>query len=952
MSYRLLPYRLLCSTMFSAALLAASACHAAIDLDAKIPPGPQVKVGKLANGLTYYIQRNGKPEHRLELRLAVKAGSVLEDDDQLGLAHFTEHLAFNGSTHFRKQELVTYLQSIGVKMGADLNATTSYDETTYILPVPTGRKEDVEKAFTILEDWAHGLTLDAADIDKERTIVLEELRLHKGIQQRIDKVVMPKLFAGSRYPQRDPIGNEELIRTFKPDTLRRFYRDWYRPDLMAVVAVGDIDPADAERAIAAHFGGLANPAAERARTYDDIRTKTDTEAVVLTDPEMTSNIVSLQYPVRFAPDAGTYGGYREKLVQGLFTLMLNLRLAELAQAPTPPFLGAGAGVASLTTRHKAYTATATLGAGGSAPALAALMQEQARVRQYGFTAPELERASKIMLSSFERGYNERTTTNSATFAAEYIRNFLAGEPIQGIEAERALVQTMLPGIALGEIDAYARRTLAQDSGKLVLYIGGTATPAPAGPQLLADALQADHAPVAARTEKQLASRLMEPPAQPGAIVAESIDKTLGLTRLTLSNGVKVILKPTAFSKEQVLLSARRYGGQTLFDPVDIVNARYASAVVKTMGLKDFSPLDLGKVLAGRTASIDLSLNTYTDDVRGASGSSRDDIETMLQMLWQRFAGVRRDEGLYRTFIASQRELLRNRLAQPEARFSDVVIDTVYAHHAYEPRALVPAELDQLSLDRGIAIYRQRFASAKNMTFILVGDFEIDKIKPLLASYLGTLPTPDLALAYRDVGLGFAHGVVRKEVDAGTEPKSLVSLTFTGPATWSLPESRRLYFLTEVMNLRIYSVLREKLGLIYGGAMGSGMQRIPSGRYSIGTTLPTGPEKVDQLVAALFAEIARLKADGPEPAELDKVKESWRQGYARRQRENGFWLNGLEESELDGTDPSQLITQAREVDALTAADIQRAAQRYFDTANYVQVVLNPQKPALTTTAARN
>jgi zinc protease len=670
--------QLLRAAVLAALLAPASFVHAAADPAAAVPVGPQVKVGHLPNGLTYYIQRNARPEHRLELRLVVKAGSVLEDEDQRGLAHFLEHMAFQGSQHFQKHELVSYLQSIGVKFGADLNAYTSFDQTVYMLPVPTERKEYVEQGFNVLEDWAHGLRLDDADIDKERSVVLEELRLGKGAGERINKALLPKLFNGSRYAERLPIGKEEIIRNARPEALRRFYHDWYRPDLMAVVVVGDIDPLEAEQMVKAHFAGLKNPAQERARTYPEIPPLAGTEALVLTDKEITTNSVSLRYPVRYDPDRGTYGDYRDTMIERMFGLMLSQRLGELSQQPTPPFMGAGAGMSQLSPSYKGFAASAALGAGGSAPALAALLQEQQRVRQYGFAAPELERVRKAILHNYERVYNERNTTNSSAYVDEYTRNFLAGEPIPGIEAEYKLVQEMLPGIGLDEINAFARKTVPADAGKLVLYIGAERkeSPAPQGDQLLAEVKAAEHGTVSAREEKALASELMMRPAKPGSIVEETEDKRLGLTRLTLSNGVKVILKPTDFQKDQVLLAAHRFGGQTLFDAKDLPNARFASTVASVMGLKDFAPTDLQKMLAGRSAGVGLSLGDISDDVSGASGSSQADMETMFQMLWLRFSGVRRDEGLYKSFMGKQQEMLRNRLATPEARYGDVLVDTL------------------------------------------------------------------------------------------------------------------------------------------------------------------------------------------------------------------------------------------------------------------------------------
>ncbi|SDD42928.1 zinc protease [Massilia sp. PDC64] len=942
------PFR---ATVLAAALATLLPATAAVDLDARIPVGPQVKVGKLANGLTYYIQKNGKPEHRVELRLVVKAGSVLEDDDQQGLAHMVEHLAFNGSTHFKKQELVSYLQSIGVKFGADLNAYTGPDETVYMLPVPTDRKENVETAFTVLEDWAHGVTLAADDIEKERAIVLEEARLRKGAGERLQKALAPKRYNGSRYAQREPIGKEDVIRTAPPEALRRFYRDWYRPDLMAVIVVGDIEPAEAERLINLHFAGLTNPPQPRARTYPAIAARTATEAFVFADEELPGSSIELGYPIRFEPNPGTYGSYRAKVVDSLATMLLSLRLRELTQQANPPFLGAAARTVPVTARHKSFTVGAALGAGGVAPAVAAVEQELQRVRQFGFTEAELERVRKSSLNAMEGALKQRDTTDSGRYVAEYQRNFLAGESIPGIEAEFRLVQELLPGITVADLNAAARKAFPADAAKLVVFAGNTkAAPAPTTAQLLAADAAAAQATVADRAEKKVAQSLMDRPAAPGRVVAETRDETLGLTRLTLSNGVQVVLKPTAFREDEVLLGATRYGGQTLVDVKDLPNARAATGLAMSMGIKDLAPADLMKVLAGRRAQVTLGMSDYTDDIGGRSASGAQDLETMFQMLWLRFDGVRRDEALYKAYMGGLGEMVRNRAAAPEQRFAEAVADTLYGRHPYEARRPTQEDIARIDLDRSLAVYRQRFSSAKGLTFVVVGDFDVAAIKPLVTAYLGTLPTPDLPLAYRDVGLRIAKGVVKKDVHAGTEPKSIVSLTFAGPAAWSPADSMRMNALIEVMNLRVNAVLREKLGLIYAGQLAGALHMIPYEHYEISTQLPTGPEKVDQLVAALFAEIDSVKANGPTQAELDKVKANWRVGYERAQHENGYWLQHLQLSLLQGQPLARLLTIMDEVDALTVADVQTAAQRYFDKDNYVQVVLLPEAAEKTARAS--
>jgi zinc protease len=940
------------TAMFAAVLIAIQPANAAVDLASSIPAGPQVKVGKLPNGLTYYIQRNGKPEHRLELRLVVKAGSVLEEDDQQGLAHMLEHLAFNGSTHFKQHELVSYLESIGVKFGADLNAYTSFDETVYMLPVPTDRKENVEQAFTVLEDWAHGVTMADEAVDKERSIVLEEARTRKGAAERVRKVLMPRIFNDAVYSRRDPIGKENVIRTFKPDAVRRFYRDWYRPDLMAVVVVGDIEPAEAEHLVQTHFAGLVNPVVERPRNYPAIPPVTKSEAVVVIDAEIPVNTVTLRYPVRYTPDLGTYGSYRDRIIENLSVLMLNQRMAEMTQQANPPFLGGGTGIDSVTPRHKAFIATAVLGASGPTPAINALLQEQQRVCRFGYSAVELERSRRAFLSAMERGFNARSTTDSSSYVNEYQRNFLAGESIPGIEAEFRLAQDFLPAITLEEVNSYARRTFPAEAGKLVVYVGGTkGGPAPGGDQLLAEVAAAEHIQVVARDEKMLATRLMDRPVMSGRIVEESHDERLGLTWLTLSNGVKVILKPTAFRKDEVQLAALRYGGESLFEAIDLTNGRSASTLVGMMGLKDYSPTDLQKILAGRNAWVTVSLNSYLDSIAAGSGSSAEDLETMFQMIWLRFNGVRRDENLYKSFMGKMTEAIRNRLAVPEQRFGDAVVDTLYAGHPYEPRQPTPEEVAHIDLDRSIALYRQRFSSAKGLTFTIAGDFDVAKIKPLITSYLGTLPTPDLLLSYRDVGLRFAKGVVKKEVKAGTEPKSFVSLNFTGPTTWSPAESLRMTALVDVLNLRVTSVLRDKLGLIYSGNVSGEVSYVPYHHYTIQISLPTGPEKVEPMTTAMFNEIDRLKADGPTQEELDKVKANWHQSYQRSQQENSYWVWGLQGALLDGTNPARLLTIQDEAAAITEGDVRATARRYLNKENYVQVVLNPEAPLKTASISK-
>lgn len=923
-------------------LVSISGAHAAINLNDPIPVEPRVQTGKLANGLTYYIQKNARPEKRLELRLVVKAGSILEDDDQQGLAHFVEHMGFNGSKHFKKNDLIAYLQSVGVKFGPDLNASTSFDETIYILPIPTDKKENVALGFQVLEDWAHGLTLDADAIDLERGVLIEELRNRKGAQDRMSRATLPKLFNGSRYAERHPAGKEDVIKNAPYEAVRRFYKDWYRPDLMAVVVVGDIEPAAAEALIKAHFAGLKNPVKARPRTYAPIPPRTEVDALVVTDKEASINSLMLRYPVREKLRSNTLADYQAMLVKNLFSVMLNQRLQELAQLPEPPFVRAASGLGNLGKGYEAFFSQATPGKGGAGPAIHALIQENARVRRYGFSASELSYGKKLLVRGVEKAYSERDKTDSGRYVAEYMRAFLDGESIPGIENEYNYVREMLPALTLDDVNRYARATIPSDAAKLVTFTGAdnADAPAPTQPSLLAALAAAEAAPVKPREEKLYAESLMARPPAAGTIVAEAEDKALGLTRLTLSNGVKVILKPTDFKNDEVVMRGVRYGGRTLFGQDDVITARYAAGVVSSMGLASHAPSDLRQILAGKTVSVSVTMSDHTEHVTGNAG--RADVEALLQYVHLRLTASRRDEGLYKTYLGAVKEGVRNALSRPEAVLFETLKTTLYNDHPYVPKTPRPEDLEKLGLDRSITLYKERFMSAKDMTFIFVGSFDTAAVKPLLATYLGSLPTPDIPVAFKDVGIRPVTGVVKKEVRRGIEDKSLIALSFTGQATYSNTERLRLKTLIEVLKLRVTDVLREKQALIYTSQLNGTLSHVPYGHYEIDAFLPTAPDKVDKVLAALFAEIELLKNNGPDIGDLNKVKQNTLQATQRGMRENGVWASWLESSVFTGADIAVLLAQDKDVDAFTVADLKAAARRYFKTDNYVQVVLYPEK----------
>jgi len=932
----------LCKTLIAASFLIFSWCaQGASNLSDPIPLDPDLKEGVLPNGLHYYILKNGKPEKHVELRLVVKAGSILEDDDQQGLAHFTEHMEFDGSKHFQKHELISYLQSIGVKFGADLNAYTSFDETVYILPIPTDKKENLETGFRVLEDWAQGASLKDDAIVAEAPVVLEELRLGRGAEERMGRKLLPEEFDGSLYASRLPIGKEDILKTFKHDTLRRFYRDWYRPDLQAVVVVGDIEPAQAEKMIREHFGHLKNPAQERPRNYARIAARSESRAIVVTDKEATNNAVTIRYPSRKVPPDTTVGDYRKSLVRTLYTTMLNEHLHELTQQADAPFLAGFSGIGSIAPEYESFSTTVIVGRAGIEPAIKAAVEESERVRRFGFGADELERAKRGLLRNYEDAYKEKDKSDSASHAAELIRHFLVQESVPGIAGEYAYASEFMPGISLDEVNAYAK-TMTPDATvpKLVAYTGSSkdGETVPTEASLLQWVANAEQTAVAAKEEKKLATSLMTDAPKAGKIVAEKENKELGLDELTLSNGVKVILKPSDFQNDQVLMSAARFGGQSLYDEKDKYSAQYASAVTGAMGMAQFTPIDLGKILSGKTARASVSLSGNSDQIGGASSS--DDIETMLQLLYLRMTSPRQDPALFSAYVSSRQDSARNAMSRPEAVFQDSLQSTLYSNNPRAGHIPKPEDFAQIDMARASAIAQERFGSAYGLTFIFVGSFDTAKIKPLLETYLASLPATPLATNYRDLGVRPVSGVVKKDVRVGSEPKSSVTLTFTGPAKYSLAENTRFYLMIEAINIKIIDDIREKMSLIYGGGMSGAFDRIPYENYRIGATLPCGPENVDKVIAAVFSEIDQMKQNGPSQLDLDKVKRALLEQHKIDLRTNTYWQNYLQDATLYGTDPANVLTFEKRINDVTVDDLKEAAKRYFNTANYVQAVQYP------------
>lgn len=909
----------------------------------KLPIDPSVKVAKLANGLTYYIKKNSRPEKKIELRLIINAGSILEDDDQQGLAHFTEHMAFNGTRNFKKNDLVSYLQSIGVEFGADLNAETGFNETIYILPIPTDKQENIEKGFQILEDWASTVSFDDADIDKERGIVLEESRLGKGADDRMFRKVYPKLFEGSKYAERLPIGKDDILKTFKYDAIKRFYKDWYRPDNMAVIVVGDIDPAEAEKLIKKHFEKLTKPAKAKPRLEAEIPARKTSEGLVVTDKEATNHVLGIYYANKRSKEETTVGDYRDYVIRRLFSSVLGQRMRELTQKADPPFVFGGSNISGFVRGYEGFQSFAYLSKGGVEPAITALIQEGERARQFGFTAAEIERTKKMMMKGMELAYNERDKTESASLVQEYIGNFLEKEIIPGIENEYNYFKQFLNGITLEEVNLFASKNIPTGKDpKIVVLTGPEAAgfTIPSNEQLLSMAEGAATVAVKPYEEKALASALLDKMPSPGTITAEKTNSPLNTTQITLSNGVNVILKPTDFKNDQVVMAATRFGGQHLYDAKDRTNTEFASTLVGQMGIGNFSPTDLGKFLAGKSVNVSTRIGSISETVNGQCSSN--DLETMLQLTYLYFTQPRKDVEIFNSFINKQQALYQNMTADPEFVFQDSVLKILYKDHPWAPKLPKAEMFTRIDLKRALEIYKERFSSASGFTFVIVGAFDLNTIKQLLAAYLGALPATGAKSSFKDAGVRPVKGPLKKEIRKGTEPKSLVRIMWNGEVPYSSGENLKLQAVVEALNIKIIEKLREELGQIYGGGVYGSLSRYPYANFVAGVSFPCGPENVAKLTEATLAEIEKMKTNGPSPEDLSKVKETWKQQYQVSLRENAFWVRQLIQSVENGTDATNVLSYEKRVDALTGKDLKDAANKYFDTKNYVQFVLDPEQ----------
>ncbi|RXM37998.1 peptidase M16 [Chryseobacterium sp. CH21] len=895
-----------------------------------IPVDPSVRIGTLSNGMKYYIKKNALPEKKVEFRLAINAGSILEDENQRGLAHFMEHMNFNGTKNFPDNKLVDFLQSIGVKFGQHLNAYTSFDETVYMLPVPLDKPGNLDAGLKVMEDWAFNATLSDEHINKERGVVLEELRLGLGPDKRMRDKYFPKLLYKSKYTERLPIGKKEVLENFKPDLIRQFHQDWYRPDLMALVVVGDINVDEIEKKIKDNFSKYKNPSKPKERKSFDLPNHKESLVAIETDPDATGS--GVQFIIKdsetYQPDV-TIQQYDQSLVEGLVNIMLNSRLAELVNSTKPPFTSGSVYHGGTYARSKeAFQGSASTKDGDQLNALKVLLEEVERAKRFGFTQSELNRAKDQMLSSYEWAYNNKDKYESSELVDGYIGNFLRQDPMPGITWGYEHLKQVLPTVELSQTNEIIKKRVKDDS-RVIIMTGpkkdNIKMPTEAMVLNTFDAVKmADLKPY---EEKAKAESLIKPFKSEAKIAKTETDAKLGTTTWILSNGAKVTFKKTDFKDDEIIFSAVSLGGVSVIPDADYNKTKFAFDALLEAGLAGLSKTDLIHYLAGKQVSATPYIGGATEGVSGVS--SKKDLKTAMELMYACFTDLNYNPDAFNAYKAKKSAMLANVDSDPQYYFSNEYSKFI---NQKNPRftSLEPTEKDWTSTDykKAYDIYKEKFANAGNFHFYFVGNIDETQLKNEVLQYIASLPATGKSSTFKDTGYRPIEGGYIKVYKKGKEPKSLVTISYSGETPYNEKEAFAISALGEVATIKILEKLREDESGIYGGGASGSFMKIPYSAYDFTINFPCGPENADRLTKSALAELQKLIDKGPEQKDLDKYKEGEYNEYNTSLKDNGFWLQGIAQNQLDGSDKYDILNYPDKVKALTVKDLQDVAKKYL------------------------
>ncbi|WP_412476714.1 M16 family metallopeptidase [Flavobacterium sp. TBRC 19031] len=904
-----------------------------------IPFDPNVKKGTLKNGLTYYIRKNSKPENKVDLRLVINAGSILENDDQQGLAHFMEHMCFNGTKRFPKNQLVDYLQSIGIKFGQHLNAYTSFDETVYFLPLPSDNPEKLEKGFQIIEDWAFNANLTPEEIDKERGVVLEEYRLGLGADKRMEDRYIPKMMYQSKYADRLPIGKKEILQNFTYEKLTNFYKDWYRPNLMSVIVIGDIDVAQMEQKIKDHFENYKNPANEKPRKVFDVPNHKETLVAIESDKEAAQAQIQLLYKdYEVQKKIRTIKDLQDKLAEGVFSTMLNNRLNELANSPTPPFTFGYTYHGGTFARNKeAFQSFAMIDEKKQIEALKVLVAENERVKKFGFTTGEFERAKSEIISRIENQYKDRDKTNSEDLIWECQSNFLEESPMPGIEWEYQNIEKILSSIKLEQVNGLIKDFIKNDNRVVVITSPEKEGLKKVTEKEVLEALVVNTKDLKPYEDKAVASSLLRKPIKEGAIVKKETNDKIVTTTLTLSNGAKVTYKKTDFKNDEILLEAISFGGTNMYSNEEIKKTQFANNGLTEAGFSGLTQNDIDKFMAGKIASVTPYISNVTEGFRG--NTTPKDLEYAFQMLHAYFTDLNFDKAAFEGYKQKQSNFMGNMISQPGFYFQQEFYGYLNKEN---PRwnGIVPTEEKWAATDYELAYkkFKERFANAADFEFFFVGNVDDAAMESFAKKYIASLPSNNTKETAKDLGYRFLTGDLKKVINKGKDPKSNVTIMYYGDAVYSSNDAVAMTALGEVLTIKLVEELRENESGVYGVSARGSMSKIPYESYGFNISFPCGPENAEKLTASALAELDKIVKNGPEEKDVNKYKEAEALEYKKKIKENRYWLTNFTRSFMNGSNPEEILTASEKVKAVTAKEIQEVAKKYLTKDKAIGVLM--------------
>lgn len=934
-------------SLLAVAFVLCAGFQQAVAQQMQFPPLPvdkNVRIGQLDNGLTYYIRHNKLPENRAEFYIAQKVGSILEEQQQRGLAHFLEHMAFNGTKNFPGDDkglgVIPWCETVGIKFGTNLNAYTSIDETVYnISNAPIDRTGVLDSCLLILHDWSNYILLKDDEIDKERGVIREEWRSRNSGMLRVYTDLLPTIYQGDKYADCMPIGSIDVINNFPYKDIRDYYHKWYRPDLQGIVIVGDIDVDTVEAKLKAVFADVQKPVNPAERTYYPVTDNKEPIVAIGTDKEVDDPSIEIYFKQDATPDSekNNVGYLASQYMTSMISSMLNARLSELVQSANPPFTRASSYYSDffVAKTKEAFALSASSKADGIETALKTLLQETERARRFGFTESEYARARANYLQSLESAYNEREKTKHGSYVREYVQNFLNGEPIPGIEAEYAMMNQLAPNIPLQAMNMVMQQ-LVPDSNQVVIIAG----PAKEGLKyptkeevinLLKGMKDLD---LQAYVDKVSDEPLMKEAPKGGKIISEKEGDIYGSTRLVLSNGVTVYVKKTDFKADEIRMKGTSLGGKSIFPDKDALNFAVMDNVIAVGGLGNFSQVDLTKVLAGKKVSVNAGLGATTENVFGTC--SPKDFETMMQLTYLTFTAPRKDAEAFESFKNRMKAQLESAQANPLSSINDSLQKAMYNNH---PRVVMmkPEMVDQIDYDRILEMYNDRFKDASDFTFYFVGNIDLETAKPLIAEYLGALPAINRKETFKDTKMSIRKGVYKNEYAKEQQtPTATIVFLYSGKAPYTLKNDILLSFATQVLDMVYTEEVREKEGGTYGVNCFGDLQKYPKEQLLLQIVFQTDPAKKDKLAGIVVDELKKLAAEGPSDVHLQKVKEYMLKKYADNQKENGYWMNNLNDYFYYGMDMTEGYTDI--VNSITAKDIQKFVSDLLKQGNEIEVTM--------------